>query len=229
MERIDELVYQAPAESHTREGEETTLFLTGPAEFLCKQIAAHLRADEVWSKLFGDFIDPYKRMDYSMRNLPAIRIYNNGFKKDYESWFINGMVTLDLIFPASIRRMQTEQIPDTLCAAILQQFRRPTFFGSLCQKVPGLNELGKTVDCDKALAFEFEDELVPLIQILVNFRIDLREWDDYLESDYRTTDDPFSRPLGDLTTLVTTMAALRDDGSTELEIQSEQFIDNTDT
>jgi len=226
-ERIDTLVYSTPTEPTTKE-EFETLFLTGPAEFLCLSIAEQLRIDPVWSVLFGggDFIDGYKRMDYSMRALPAIRIYNDNFKKDFESWFINGYIKIDLIFPANIRRKETQQIPDTICAALLQQFRRQSFFNAISARVPGLNELGKVVDCDKALAFEWqEDMLVPLIQCMVNFKLDLRAWDDYMESDYRTKDEPFSRPLGDLESLFTTIQALRDDGSEELIVSSEQVIE----
>lgn len=226
MERIDEIVYTDTA-APTREDLETSLFVTGPSEFLCAEIAAALRASTTWTRLFGEYIDGYKRMDYSQRSLPAMRIYNDNFKKDYDSWFINGFVKIDLIFPANIRRVETQQIPDTLSAAILQQFRRPTFFSDLCQKVPGLNELGKVVDCDKALAFEWaEEQLVPLIQILVNFRIDLREWDSYLEDDYRTKDDPFERTLADLEQIITTIEGLRDDDDVEVTIVSDQLIED---
>lgn len=224
-ERIDELIYAAPTNPTTKEILETDLFLTGPAEFLCLELANQLKADPVWSALFGDFIDGYKRMDYAMRNLPAMRIYNDNYQKTAESWFITGMIKIDLVFPASIRRRETQQIPDSVSAALLQQFRRPSFFASIGEKVPGLNELGKTFDVDKSLAFEWsEDQLVPLIQTLVNFKMDLRQWDDYLESDYRTKDDPFSRPLGDLTSIVTIIQALRDDAEVDFELVSEQPI-----
>ncbi len=225
-ERIDALVYTEPTEPTTTEPLETSLFLTGPAEFLCLAIASNLSADPVWLALFDEFIDGYKRMDYQMRNLPAIRIYNDSFNKTSESWFITGMIKIDLIFPASIRRRESQQIPDTICSALIQQFRRDEFFVAIGNLVPGLNELGRTVDCDKSLAFEWgDDQLVPLIQTLINFKIDLRQWDDYMESDYRTKDDPFNRPLEDLASIATIIQALRDDDTVELEILSEQEID----
>jgi hypothetical protein len=218
-ERIDKVKYQDAEHAHTREGTETELFLTGPAEFLCARVAAALLADPVWKAIFGEFIDPYKRMDYAIRNLPALRVYNNSYRKDAESWFINGQLVLDIILPASIRRKETEQLPDTLASALLQQFRRPKFFAGLTLAVPGLNELGKTVNVDKALAFELSDEeLIPLTQIQLNFRMDLREWDRYLEDDYRTTDEPFARPLGDLQSILTTIQALRDDNAIEITL-----------
>lgn len=227
-ERIDEIQYTTPSGDSTKEPFET-FFLTGPGEFLCLEIARLLKADTVWAKLFGDAIDGYKRMDYAMRNLPAMRIYNDEYKKEYESWWITGSVKIDLIFPANIRRNETQQIPDTVSAALVQQFRRPSFFQAVCATVPGLNELGKTVYCDKALAFEWqEDMLVPLVQCVLNFRLDLRAWDDYMESDYRTKDEPFDRPLGDLEQIATYIQALRDDGEVELTILSEQTTTDDD-
>lgn len=224
MERIERIVYQTPEKPSTIEGKETTLWLTGPAEYLCAEVAKNLTATEPWQKLFGEYIDPYKRMDYPFRALPALRIYNNDYSKQFESWFVEGDLTCDLIFPASIRRKETEQLPDSITAALLQQFRRPGFFDALCDKVPGLNELGKRFSVDKSLAFEFGEELVPLTQMTVNFRIDLRKWDEYLESDNRTKDEPFSRPLGDLEQIVATIQGLRDDESVDVEVESDQKV-----
>lgn len=226
VERVDNLAYSTEAPTvlkSTIEAEGSTLFLTGPAEFLCNEAAAHLKADPLWAKIFGDFIDPYKRMDYPQRALPALRIYNNVYEKEFESWWVEGDLVLDVIFPASIRRKETQQIPDTISAALLQQFRRTSFFNDMSAKVPALNELGKKFNVDKSLAFEWaEDQLVPLTQILVNFKIDLRIWDDYLESDNRTKDSPFERTLADLRRIVSEIQALRDDGTVELTIGLDQ-------
>lgn len=218
MQRIDSIVYQTAA---TSEGQETTLFLTGPAEFLCHEIAEHLKADPVWAVVFADNIDAYKRMDYSVRSLPALRVYNNTYTKEFESWFLNGEIVCDLIFPANIRRRETQQLPDSLTAALMQQFRRPTFFEAMCEKVPGLNELGKRFDVDKSLAFEWQDEIIPLTQMTVNFRIDLRQWDNYLEFDNRTKADPFIRTLDDLERMVTSIRVSEDE---DIEIDVDQDL-----
>lgn len=227
VERIDSIVYAEPTLPSTKERLETSLYATGPAEFLCIEIAAALLATDAWSALFGDYIDGYKRMDYPFRALPALRIYNDTYVKSYESWFIEGNIKCDLIFPANIRRKDLEQIPDTVSAALLQQFRRPGFFAALCVKVPGLNELGKRFDVDKSLAFEMGgDDLCPLTQILVNFKLDLRQWDLYLESDDRTIEDPFERTLGDLESIATVIHGLNDDDTTGATVVSEQTIDD---
>lgn len=206
MERIDQIKYQTPYE-----GPGTTLFLDGPTEFLVSSIAAKLSATSQWKALFGDSIYPYLRMDFSIRELPGLRIYNQTFTKTGEDWFIEGDVKIDVIFPASIRRDETQQLQDTITAALLQQFREPTFFEELGVLVPGLNELGKIFSVDKSLGFDWGQQIVPMTQVTINFKIDLRQWDRYLEETYRTKDSPFVKVLGDLNSLITTIEGLRDD------------------
>jgi len=193
-------------------------YIDGPAEFLVKSLREQLLQVEEFKLIFGDFMDAYKRMDYPLVALPALRMYNETFTKDFESWFIDGDITLDVLFPANVRRDQLQQFQDTLSSALLQQFRRPTFFESMCELVPGLNELGKRFSVDKSLGFEWGEAIVPLTQIRLNFRIDLRKWDDYLESTNRTKDDPFKRTLGDLKLLAGVIQGLLDDESANIEI-----------
>lgn len=199
-------------------------FLDGPADYLVKTIAEKLKAVAQFKTLFGDFIDPYKRMDYPLRALPALRIYNNGFTKTAESWFIDGDVVLDVIFPANIRRDQLQALQDVVSSALLQQFRRTPFFDQVTNAVPGLNELGKVFEVDKALGFEWGEAIVPLTQITVNFRLDLRQWDLYLESDERTKEAPFERTLKTLERLVGSIDGLRDDQTTEISVPVDQNL-----
>lgn len=215
--RIDNLKY---------EGNSTPdLFIDSPAEFLCKTIAEELLKVPQWVEVFGDRIDPYKRMDYQISTLPGLRIYNNQYTKEFESWFVEGDIQADIIYPASIRRRETQQLQDTVSAALLQQFRRPTFFDTLCSKNPGLNELGKRYSVDKSLGFEWNDTLVPLTQVTINFRTDLRQWDVYLEGDNRTKDDPFERTLGNLKRVVYTLQALKADAETEEEVEEQTDLE----
>ncbi|NJM94449.1 MAG: hypothetical protein HC842_07140 [Cytophagales bacterium] len=200
------------------------LFLDGPSEFLVKSCAQELLLVEEFVEIFGEFIDPYMREDYSERNLPALRIYNKAYVKEYESWFIEGNITMDTIFPASIRRQETQQLQDTLSTALLQQFRRPTFFARMGELVPGLNELGKRFDVDKTLGLAIGDAIVPLTQIQVNFRLDLRVWDKYLEDSLRTKEEPFEKTLGALRRIRTTVQGLRDDEAVEVTVPIDQKI-----
>ena len=80
----------------------------------------------------------------------------------------------------------------------------------MCDRVPGLNELGKTVNVDKSLCFDWNEDLAPLTEITLNFRIDLREWDAYVESDDRTKGTPFERTLGDLELIAATINGLKE-------------------
>lgn len=211
-DKIDQLEYKR--DSKTEAQISSGLFVNGPAEFLVQQMALNLKGVEQWKKIFGESIDAYKRMDYSIRQLPALRIYNDDFNKDYESWFIEGDIKADIILPASLRRTEVQQIQDTISNALLQQFRRPLFFTTMMGVVPGLNELGKKFTCNKSLGFEFEENMVPLTQLTINFRLDLRIWDDYLEQTDRTKDSPFEAVLGNLESIVGTINGLKDDNKT---------------
>lgn len=218
-ERIEKLAYSEA--DYTGE----TLFITGPVEFLCYQIAKELKAVSQWASIFGEFIDSYMRMDYPLRSFPAIRVYNKIYNKQTESWFVEGDIILDMIFPPSMRRKETQQFPDTIGSAMLQQFRSPEFFEKMNELVPGLNELGKRFDVDKTLAFEMsETDLAPLTQVTLNFRLDLREWDLYLERDNRTKDKPFERTLASLDRIVSEIQGLRDNDETEVTLSVDQKV-----
>lgn len=206
---------------------QSNLFLDGPADFLVKVVCEELLVDPLWRSFFGENIDPYKRMDYSIRSLPAMRLYNNMWDRQFESWFITGDLTADIIWPASIRRNELQMLPSVIGSAMLQQFRRTPFFNAIRAKVPGLNELGKSFGVDMSLGFEWGEEIVPLTQLRINFRIDLRQWDEYLENQNRTVDDPFEATLASLKKIVNVVQALRDDGVEEpgLNIETDVSTD----
>ena len=217
-ERIDNIEYSS---DYT-----TSLLYDNPTEFLVKKVVEVISSYTEWTKIFGVSIDPYMRMDYGARNLPALRVYNNNYIKSYESWFVEGDLIFDVILPASIRRAETQQLQDTLSAALLQQLRSTTFFNTVEENVPGLNELGKRVSVNKELGFKWGDDAVPLTQITVNFKVDLREWDRYLEETNRTKNSPFQEVLGDLEKIVTTIEGMRDDlETTEVELGISQDIE----
>lgn len=199
---------------------DTAPFISGPAEVLVSTVVAELKKIPEWVSIFGDAIDDYKRMDYGLANLPALRIYNNGASKQAESWFIAGDLIADVIWPASIRRRQLQQLPDIIAGALWNQFRSATFFDAVVAAVPGLNELGKVLSVDKSLGFEWGDQIVPLTQFTINFRLDLRIWDDFLDESGREKDTPFQVSFGTLKEIVDTLQALKDDGTTETEISS---------
>lgn len=196
-------------------------FVSGPLEFVCAKVKEHIAATPQFAALFGASIDAYCRMDYSQRELPALRIYSQQLTKEFESWFIEGDLLMDVILPPSIRRNDIQQIQDTISAALLQQFRRKDFFDAVASGVPGLNELGRRFEMDKALGFEFGDTVVPLTQLRANLRVDLRQWDVFLEGDERTINDPFEATLGALEFVKNQIDALNDSSETELSVESD--------
>lgn len=203
---------------HINNGEPNP-FIDGPGEALCKVIARELAKDLHWKNLYT-FIDGYKREDYGFTNFPVLRVYTEGDTKDFEDWFINGDIVLDSIFPASIRREELQAVQDIVASAMLQQFRRTPFFNAVSQGVPGLNELGKRFVTNKALGYAWQDgdELAPLTQMTVNFRIDLREWDLYLTSTNRTKDDPFDVTLAQLQKIAVKIKGLKDNGTVGADV-----------
>lgn len=200
------------------------LFYVGPEEFLINAIKDEIKKVTQFNALFGDSIDAYQRQDYSIRELPALRMYTERFTKEFDSWFVAGDLKVDIIYPASLRRDQLMQYQMTISSAIIQQFRRVSFFNAITEKVPGLNELGKRVDIDTSLGFQREEEIVPLTQITLNFRIDLRIWDDYLTQTNRTKDEPFCETIVDLDRIVSVIQGLKDNQDLELETKVDQKV-----
>ena len=202
------------------------LFLDGPGEFLASSVAKFLFQERHFAKVFGQSVDDYDREDYSIRELPALRVYNPGYRKEHESHYINGNLNMDVILPPSIRRIETESIPSRIAAALLQQFRSPCFFESMQKLVPGLNELGKIFEVDKNLTFQntqMTDEC-PVVKIVLNFRIDLKQWDAYLEEQGRTLCDPFDVTLADLELIATTIQGIDDAGNVDITLNALQNI-----
>ena len=194
------------------------LFIDNPAEFLVWKTAERIGEVPQFRALFGDSIDGYERMDYSMRALPALRFYNTNYTKESESWFINGDVVADIIFPADLRRRELQQYADTVSGALLQQFRRTNFFVQMCEDVPGLNELGKVFSVNKNGQFQVNEDLVPVTQLTLNFRLDLRVWDEYLTDTLRTVNDPFEVTLGNLALIAARIRGVNDATVTQVEV-----------
>lgn len=188
-------------------------FIDGPTEALVKAVALSIATTPEWRYIFSDNIDTYERIDYSFRQLPALRVYNQHYRKMQESHYIEGELVLDILLPASLRRDELQGFQDVLSSAMMQQFRRPNKFAELVAQVPGLNELGKVFDVDKTLGLMVGEGACPLLEMKPNFRIDLKRWDDYLESTGRTKEDPFNVTLKNLVTVAVAILPVREDGA----------------
>lgn len=204
QERIDQLEPNRP-----------NPFLGSPADYLSQICAQQIATVRQFKSVFGEFIDGYMRQDYAMRNLPAVRIYNDAASIASDNWFLEGTLTLDIILPASIRRAGLQNISDILVGAFVQQFRRNPFFVAVSKLCPGLIQLGQSMNWTKNLAYRIDEDetMVPLAQMTANFKFDLVIWNEFLERQGRTQDDPFEVTLAALETVATTIAALNDDGT----------------
>lgn len=199
-------------------------FIDGPTETLVKAVAQQIAETKEWRYIFGDNIDTYERMDYSFRQLPALRVYCQRYRKEQESHYINGELVLDILYPASLRRDELQSFQDALSSAMVQQFRRPPSFETLRALVPGLNELGKVFDVDKTLGLVIADGACPITEMKPNFRIDLKVWDAYLESTGRTKDDPFNVTLKNLMTIASKILPVHDDGTPDHPIETDATV-----
>lgn len=199
-------------------------FLDGPVEFMVKEAAQLISQVKQFKLLFRDSIDIYERMDYPDRMFPALRMYCHQVRKEHESHYIVGDMLMDILWPQSLRRDEQQLFQDMVSAALLQQFRRPSFFKAMLAAVPGLNEFGKVFSIDKALGMQWKDGIVPLTQITLNFRLDLKAWDEYLEGKGRTKDDPFQVTLENLERIVNVIQGNNDDSSKAVEVDLDQNI-----
>lgn len=186
-----------------------------PADRVVDSMVQLFKAEPVFAKIFGDEIDGYKRMDYGARAFPALRVYTDTGRNEGVTWYANGDVKVDVILPASVRRNDLQKFSDLLTSTVFAQIRRQSFLDSMRKLVPGLNELGKVFSWDKGLAFQpaESEDLFPMTQIVVHYRVLMEEWDRFMEDDYRTVDDPFERTLADLLTMYMTIIAQDDDGN----------------
>jgi len=182
---------------------------------IVEKVVDELKNEPIVQRIFGDSIEPYMRMDFSTRELPALRIFNPTGRKDSITGYLTGEVKIDVIFPPNVRRAEMQRYPDLVVSMLMAQFTRPSFYATMRGHIPGLNELGRTFSYDKALGFIPKDsqELCPLTQITLGWRVLLADWNLYLESDERTVDKPFEKTLGDLERLIVISQPTIDDGS----------------
>jgi hypothetical protein len=192
-------------------------FISGPGEILVPRLIMAMAQIPQMQSLFGPVLDSqgqfglrwadYSRYDWSLRQLPAINVYESGAEnKEAEQGYMTGSVTLQIFWPANFRRSDLARIPRTFSAAITNFFAsqyaiqlldpHPTV--NVSTKVPGLNELGKNITWSPNVEGLVESELVPVTMVEVRYRVDLRAWYRFLDTDNRTKENPFARTLVDL-------------------------------
>lgn len=198
------------------------LFLTSPGEDIVPKLLMQLSAVPTMKALFGSYKSDdegnkstdqqrwadYNRMDWAVRQLPAINVFESGSEsKESENGFVNGTISIQVFWPPAFRRGQTMRVPAAFKGA-MQDFFISNFCSDMLDelyhilrpmKVSGLNELGKHLNWSPNVEGFVANELVPATILEVNYRIDLRAWYRTLEYQGRTKANPFVADLADLT------------------------------
>lgn len=216
-----------------QESDITKAFLTGPGQYLVKQTLLQLSGVELangtkpFCTVFGPYavkatkgakgsdapIDQqqrwadYPRMDWSIRQLPAISIFEEAPEdKSSDNAWLNGSISMQIVWPPSFRRSDLSRVPAAFKGAI-QNFFASQYVADMLDehasierpmKVPGLNEFGKVMSWQPNVEGIVEGQMVPVTILSIKYRIDLRSWYRFLEFDARTKGDPFERTLSDL-------------------------------
>lgn len=225
----------------------TREFLSSPGDDLVVKTVRQLASIPAFVKLFGPYTDdkdqqrwaPYQRMDWSLRQLPAMNIFeSNTESKDSDQAFLTGTVSFQIFWPANFRRNDLARVPAAF-KGVMENFFNSQWVRDMLDelywitrpmKVYGLNEYGKTMTWVPQTEGIVETELVPVTQVDANYRIDLRAWNRALEFMGRTKDDPFSQSLYDLTVIggLTTEGiyqGVTDDAAQDVHVEIKQEIE----
>lgn len=186
-----------------------------PGQTLVKRNLEALAAIPAFQNLFGKlsakgFDDPlqryacYERFDWSLRQLPALCLYESDVEtKGSDSSFLDGAMRMLVIWPASFRRADLQQIPVAFKGAI-QNFYASNYTKVLLDpapgvntatKVPGLNKLGSELTWSPQSETNIESTAVPVTVLDVKYRIDLRRWYQFLEEQGYSRGDPFNKTV----------------------------------
>lgn len=229
------------------------LFLTSPGESLVASTLLQMSSIQnqygaAFTQLFGPYTPPkpgqnqtanqrwadYSRYDWSIRQLPAINVYEaeTEDKTSSNAW-LNGTVNIMVLWGPNMRRSDWARVPMAFKGA-LQNFFESRYVRDMLDelywiqrpgiKVPGLNEYGKIMTWSPNVEGIVENESVPVTIMSVKYRLDLRAWYRALEFQSRTKADPYLTPLSPLTKITGDYEGLRDDETT-VEVDIPDSID----
>lgn len=233
-----------------READIQNLFLTGPGEFIVANTLMQMAAipndtGMPFTQLFGPYTPgkpglnqtanqrwaDYARFDWSIRQLPAICVYEaeTEDKTSSNAW-LNGTINIMVLWGPNMRRSDWARVPAAFKGA-LQNFFESDYVKAMLDelyyiqrpaKVPGLNEYGKVMTWSPNVEGIVETETVPVTLVSVKYRLDLRAWYRALVFQTRTKAEPFQTPLSPLTVIGGDYTGLLDDNTTvEIDIPDE--------
>lgn len=195
-------------------------FLTGPGENLVLATLMQMASVPGFISLFGPYKPPtgvakdeqqrwadYQRHDWSIRQLPAINIFESQTEdKTSDNAWLSGTVSFQIFWPPNFRRPDSRRIEVAFKGAMENFFSSKyvtamldeLYYITRPEKVYGLNEYGKVLTWSPNTEGLIENEIVPVTLFDVRYRIDLRAWYRALEFMDRTKADPFEVTLADL-------------------------------
>jgi hypothetical protein len=211
----------------------TDTFLPGPGQSLINSILTQMSLVPQFIEVFGPFTvddenqrwSDYCRFDWSLRQLPAISL----FEKDSENktttnGWLEGTAGIQVFWPANFRRSDLSRIPSLFKAAV-QNFFESDLANQLFSIVPGLNKIGAEINWQPNTEGLVEAELVPVTLIDIKYKIDLRQWYRFLETDYRTKGQPFVRTLDDLSVVALAIHGLTEQTGTSVQDEVDVTLD----
>jgi len=197
------------------------LFLSTVGEDLVPKLMMQMSKIKGFTDLFGPYKSDdtglknsdqqrwadYNRMDWSMRQLPAINVFESQVEsKQSDNAYLTGNISIQVYWPASFRRSDLTRIPVAFRGALLAFFTSiyatdmldELYFIQRPAKVFGLNEIGKSASWSPNVEGVIDSEMVPVTILEVPYRIDLRAWYRALEYMGRTKEIPFAQTLDPL-------------------------------
>lgn len=235
---------QSPAFGQTiKEQDLTNAFLDSPGQLIVLRTLQQMARVNGYAMLFGPLtVGPvekgsqvaqaqrwadYQRFDWSIRQLPAINVYEEQTEeKTSSNAWLTGSIAIQVFWPPNFRRSDLARIPNAFKGSLQNFFESDLVKNMLDElywiqrpeKVPALNEYGKQMTWSPNIEGVIESELVPVTMVSVKYRIDLRAWYRHLEFDSRTKGDPFERTLADLTRIAGEYDGVTGTAATPVEV-----------
>lgn len=205
----------------TKEQDIDKIFLSSPGEELVAKLLLQMSTIQnatgaAFTQLFGPYKQgnqqqrwaDYARYDWSVRQLPAINVYEAEVEdKSSSNAWLNGTLNIMVVWQPNQRRSDLARIQAAFKGVLQNFFESQSVIDMLDEiyfvqrpgKVNGLNELGKVMTWSPNIEGIVEDQLVPITLVGVKYRIDLRSWYRALEFQNRTKLEPYGESLSDLT------------------------------
>lgn len=217
--------------------------LTGPGEDIVKKMLMQMAKVKGFIALFGKYKDgddqqrwaDYQRFDWAMRQLPAINVFSaNTEDKESDNAFLNGTISIQVFWPAKLRRSDLTNVPLAFKGA-MENFFASKYVKDMLdelywierpEKVAGLNRLGKEMSWSPNTEGFIENDSVPVTIIDVRYRIDLRSWYRALEFQDRTRDEPFEKTLANLAEIFNEYDGVDEEGTEHVIVEQDITVQN---